>query len=216
MVLKEKKVRKHFTSGEELAHAITHGIGFLLGIAALVLLTVKGAQDRDTLYIISVIIYSVSLIILYANSMFYHGIPQSKAKDVFEKLDHASVYFLIAGTYTPFCLIAVGGPLGIIICVIQWALAITGAVFKSIWIDRFVKIHVIIYLAMGWTIIFFGSTIFDRLASTGFILLFAGGVGYSIGVIFYVFDWFKYHHFVWHLFVLAASVLHFFTIYLYV
>ncbi len=216
MKFRLKEVRKNFTKGEEIAHSVTHGIGLLLGIAALVLLVVKGAKTRDALYLVSVIIYSVSVIVLYANSMFYHGLPSGRAKDVFEKLDHSSVYLLIAGTYTPFCLVAVGGWLGIAVCSIQWALAIVGAVFKSIWIDRFVKIHVVIYLAMGWTIIFFGSTIFDKLATVGFVMLFAGGMAYSVGVIFYVFDWFKYHHFVWHLFVLLASVLLFFTIYLYV
>ncbi len=212
----EKKVRKNFTLGEEIAHSITHGIGLLLGIAALVLLVVKGARSRDALYIVSVIIYAVSSIILYANSMFYHGFPQGKAKNIFEKLDHASVYLLIAGTYTPFCLIAVGGWIGILVCSIQWALAIVGVVFKSIWIDKYVKIHVIVYLAMGWTIIFFGSVIFNSLDTTGFAMLFVGGLCYSIGTLFYVFDWFKYHHFIWHLFVLAASVLLFFTIYFYV
>ncbi len=216
MKFRLKEVRKNFTKGEEIAHSVTHGIGLLLGIAALVLLVVKGAKTRDALYLVSVIIYSVSVIVLYANSMFYHGLPSGRAKDVFEKLDHSSVYLLIAGTYTPFCLVAVGGWLGIVVCAIQWALAIVGVVFKSIWIDRFVKIHVVIYLAMGWTIIFFGSTIFDKLATVGFVMLFAGGMAYSVGVIFYVFDWFKYHHFVWHLFVLLASVLLFFTIYLYV
>lgn len=211
-----KEVRKHFTTGEEIAHSITHGIGFLLGITALVLLVVKGARTRDALYIVSVIIYSSSLIVLYLNSMLYHGFPPSKTKDVFEKMDHASVYLLIAGTYTPFCLIAVGGWIGIVICSLQWILAITGVVFKSIWIDKFVKLHVVIFLLMGWTIIFFGRTIFDQLESVGFIMLFLGGVSYSIGTLFYVFYWFKFHHFVWHLFVLAASILHFFTIYFYV
>lgn len=202
--------------GEEIAHATAHGVGMLLGIAALVLLTIKGSRSRDALYLVSVIIYGVSLIVLYANSMFYHGFPQGKVKDLFEKLDHASVYLLIAGTYTPFCLIAVGGWLGIAVCSLQWGLAILGVVFKSIWIDRFVKIHVLIYLVMGWTIIFFGSRIFDELATVGFGLLFTGGLAYSLGVLFYVFDWFKYHHFIWHLFVLAGSILHFFTIYLYI
>jgi hemolysin III len=214
--LKKVVVRKHFTLGEEISHSIAHGIGMLLGIVALILLVVKGSRLNDPLYTVSMVIYSSSLIILYTNSMFYHGFPQGKVKDVFERLDHSSVYLLIAGTYTPYCLIAVGGPIGITICVLQWALAILGVVFKSIWIDRFVKIHVAIYLLMGWTIIFFARTIFDGMASTGFILLFLGGMSYSIGVLFYVFDWFKYHHLVWHLFVLLASILLFFSIYFYV
>lgn len=213
---KDVQVRKHFTLGEEISHSITHGIGMLLGIVAMVLLVIKGAKLRDTLYLVSMIIYASSVIILYTNSMFYHGLPEDKGKHIFEKLDHASVYILIAGTYTPFCLLAVGGIKGIIICSIQWVLAVVGVVFKSIWIDKFVKIHVVIYLAMGWTIIFFGSAIFSSLATVGFALLFGGGLCYSVGVLFYVFDWFKYHHLIWHLFVLTASILHFFAIYLYI
>lgn len=214
--LKKVEVRKHFTLGEEISHSVAHGIGMLLGIVALVLLAIKGSHLNNGLYTVSMVIYGVSLIVLYANSMFYHGFPEGKVKNIFEKLDHSSVYLLIAGTYTPYCLIAVGGTKGLVICILQWVLAITGVVFKSIWIDKFVKIHVAIYLIMGWTIIFFARTIFDSMASTGFALLFLGGMSYSIGVLFYVFDWFKYHHFVWHLFVLAASILMFFSIYLYV
>lgn len=212
---KEIIVRKHFSLGEELAHSITHGIGMLLGIAALVLFVIKGVKV-NLLYTISMIIYSTSLIVLYANSMFYHAFPEGKVKNVFERLDHASVYLLIAGTYTPFCLIAVGGTKGIVICSIQWGLAILGVVFKAIWIDKFVKLHVLLYLSMGWTIIFFAGTIYKAISSTGFYLLFAGGLCYSIGVLFFVFNWFKFHHFIWHLFVLVGSILLFFSIYIYV
>ncbi|MDF2878853.1 MAG: channel protein hemolysin family [Clostridia bacterium] len=153
-------VRKNFSMGEEIAHSITHGIGMLLGIVALVLLVIKGISVNHTLYEVSMIIYSVSLIVLYGNSMLYHAFPEGKVKNVFERMDHSSVYLLIAGTYTPFCLLAIGG--------------------------------------------------------MGFVLLLAGGVCYSIGVLFFVFNWFKYHHFIWHLFVLAGSILHFFAIYIYV
>lgn len=214
--LKEVKVRKHFSLGEEIAHAITHGIGMLLGITALVLFAIKGVRSHSALYTVIMIIYSISLIVLYSNSMFYHAFPEGKAKNVFERLDHSSIYLLIAGTYTPFCLIAIGGAKGIVICSIQWGLAILGVVFKAIWIDKFVKLHVVIYLSMGWTIILFVSSIFKNVTYAGFIFLFAGGMAYSIGVLFYVFNWFKYHHFIWHLFVLAGSILHFFSIYLYV
>lgn len=209
-------VRKDFTTKEEIANSITHGIGMLLGITALVLLAVKSSYVNSPLYTVSVVIYGISLIILYMNSTFYHGFPPSKVKDIFEKLDHSSVYLLIAGTYTPYCLIAIGGPLGITICAIQWGLAIIGITLKSIWIDRFVILHVLIYLGMGWTIIFFGRTIIASLNTVGFLLLLTGGISYSVGVLFYVFDWFKYHHLVWHLFVVLASVLHFFSIYFFV
>jgi hemolysin III len=209
-------VRKNFSMGEEIANSVTHGFGMLLGIAALVLIAIKGAKGHNALYTVSMMIYSVSTIVLYANSMLYHAFKEGKAKNVFERFDHLSIYILIAGSYTPLCLIAIGGIKGIIICSIQWLLAIVGIVFKAIWIDRFVKIHVLIYLAMGWMITFFISSIFTSISPAGFYLLLAGGIAYSIGTLFYVFNWFKYHHFIWHLFVLAGSVLIFFSIYLFV
>jgi hemolysin III len=209
-------VRKNFSIGEEIANAVTHGLGVLLGIAALVILAIKGAQGQNVLYTVSMMIYSVSTIVLYTNSTLYHAFKDERAKNVFERLDHLSIYILIAGSYTPLCLIAIGGIKGIIICSIQWILAFVGITFKAIWIDRFVKIHVLIYLIMGWMIILFISSIFESISFIGFYLLLFGGISYSIGVLFYVFNWFKYHHFVWHLFVLTGSVLFFFSIYLFV
>ncbi|WP_034602201.1 PAQR family membrane homeostasis protein TrhA [Clostridiisalibacter paucivorans] len=209
-------VRKHFSLGEELAHSISHGIGMLLGITALILFAIKSKKVNNTLYTVSMMIYSISLIILYANSMFYHAFPEGKVKNIFERLDHSSVYLLIAGTYTPLCLIVIGGMKGLVVCSILWGIAIFGVILKAIWIEKFVKIHVLIYLTMGWIIIFFVGTIFKTLTSIGFILLFLGGLFYSIGVLFFVFSWFKYHHFVWHLFVLAGSILLFFSIYIYI
>ncbi len=209
-------VRKHFSLGEEISHSIAHGVGLLLGIVALVLLVLKGSHQGSYVYTFSMVIYASSVIILYANSTFYHAFKEGKVKNVFERFDHLSIYLLIAGSYTPFCLIAIGGTTGILLCCLQWFLAIIGVVFKAIWIDRFIKIHVVIYLLMGWMIVFFARSIFDSVSSTGFLLLLLGGLSYSIGVLFYVFHWFKYHHFVWHLFVLAASILLFFTIYFYI
>ncbi len=215
MKIKKMIVRKHFTTGEEIANSITHGVGVLLGIAILILTTIYGVRNRDALYIVSMMIYSISTIILYTNSMFYHALS-GKAKNVFERLDHSSIYILIAGSYTPLCLIAIGGIKGIIICIIQWVLAIVGITFKAIWIERFVKIHVLLYLIMGWMIIFDISSIFRVISPVGLYLLLAGGLAYSIGVLFYVFSWFKFHHFIWHLFVLAGSILIFLSIYLYI
>jgi len=209
-------VRKHFSLGEEIAHSISHGAGLLLGIAALVLLVIKGALRGNPLYIISMLIYSVSLIFLYTNSMFYHAFPEGKAKNIFERLDHSSIYILITGTYTPFYFFAIGGIIGIVICCIQWLLAILGVIFKVLWIEKYTKIHVLIFLIMGWMIIFFAATIYKTVSLGGFVLLLSGGLCYSIGVLFFVFDWFKYHHFVWHLFVLAGSILLFFTIYFFI
>jgi hemolysin III len=208
-------VRKNFSAGEEIANAVTHGLGVLLGVLALVISTIKGVKSQNAIYIVSMMIYSISTIVLYTNSMFYHALKNGRAKNVFERLDHLSIYILIAGSYTPTCLIAIGGIKGIVICSIQWFLAVIGIVFKAVWIDRFVKIHVLIFLIMGWMITFFISSIFKTISFSGFYLLLAGGMAYSIGVLFYVFSWFKYHHFVWHIFVLAGSVLVFISIFLF-
>lgn len=213
---KLNSMKKKFSTGEEISHAITHGIGTLLGIAALVLLMVKGGTSRNALYVVSMAIYGTTLILLYNNSTIYHALTHKKAKLVFEKLDHLSIYMLIAGTYTPYMLVAVGGVKGIVICSIQWSLAIVGIVMKAIWIERYQKLHLVIYLAMGWMIVMLFGDVQAALTVGGTRLLILGGVSYSIGVLFYVFRWFKYHHMIWHLFVLGGSVLHFFSIYLYI
>lgn len=211
----EAGIRKNFSRGEEISNAVTHCVGAVLGVAALVVFAVKGARNRDVLYLVSMMVYSVSTVLLYTSSALYHAFREGKAKNVFERFDHLSIYILIAGSYTPICLIAIGGTRGIIICAIQWALAIVGVLLKAIWIDRYVKLHVFIYLAMGWLIIFFAKSIFQAITPAGFYILLAGGLAYSIGVLFYAFHWFKYHHLVWHLFVLAGSILIFLAFYLF-
>jgi hemolysin III len=200
--------------GEEIANSVTHGFGILFGITAVVLFAIKGTENRNFIYVLSMMVYSISIIVLYTNSMFYHAFKVGKAKNVFERLDHLSIYILIAGSYTPLCLLGIGGLKGILICSVQWALAIVGVVFKAIWIDKFVKIHILIYLIMGWMIILFISSIFKSISFTGFYLLLAGGMAYTIGVLFYVFNWFRYHHFIWHLLVLVGSISIFLCIYI--
>lgn len=217
MGLSSISVRKDFSIGEEIANAVTHCVGALLAIAAMVLLIVKGAVNhRGALYIVSMVIYSFTLLFLFLNSTLYHALVPPKAKNVYERFDHLSIYLLIAGTYMPFCLVSIGGALGIILCSIQWVLAIVGVVFKSIWIDKLVKVHTLIFLVMGWMIVLMAKPLYSSIGLSGLIFLIAGGVAYSIGTLFYIFNWFKYHHFIWHLFVLAGAVLHFFSLYLYV
>lgn len=217
MGLSSISVRKDFSIGEEIANAVTHCVGALLAIAAMVLLIVKGAVNhRGALYIVSMVIYSFTLLFLFLNSTLYHALVPPKAKNVYERFDHLSIYLLISGTYMPFCLVSIGGALGIILCSIQWVLAIVGVVFKSIWIDKLVKVHTLIFLVMGWMIVLMAKPLYSSIGLSGLIFLIAGGVAYSIGTLFYIFNWFKYHHFIWHLFVLAGAVLHFFSLYLYV
>lgn len=217
MELSKVKVQHKFTTGEEIANSITHGIGALLAIAAMVLLIAKGAIDhRGAIYIVSVTIYTFTLIFLFLNSTIYHALVPEKAKDVYRRFDHLSIYLLIAGSYTPYCLISVGGTKGIVLCVIQWTLAIVGVVFKSIWVSKMIKLHTIIFILMGWMAVFVAKPLIETMGMEGFKFLIAGGIAYTIGTLFYVFKWFKFHHFVWHIFVLMGAILHFFSIYLFV
>jgi hemolysin III len=213
----KKKVAHKFTIGEEIANAVSHCVGALLAIVAMVLLIVKGAvNDRGALYIVSMIIYTFTVMFLFINSTIYHALVPEKAKDVYRRFDHLSIYLMIAGTYMPFCLVSVGGTLGIVLCCIQFALAIIGVVFKSIWVSKLVVVHTLIFITMGWMAVFIAKPLIAAIGMTGFIFLIAGGVAYTIGTVFYTFKMFKFHHFIWHIFVVIGAVLHFFCIYFFV
>ncbi len=202
------EIQKTFTLGEELFNAITHGIGALLFIAGLVLLIVYSNTANE---IIGMAIFGSSAILMYIMSTLYHAFPQGKTKKVFERIDHSFMYILIAGTYTPLCFVAFPDTLGWVIFGLQWGIAIIGVVLKSIWVDKFELIKVIFFLIMGWTFIFFYGPLSRGMTTLGFIFLIIGGVCYSIGILFYIFRWFKFHHGLWHLFVLAGTILHFFA-----
>ncbi len=213
----KKKDQNKFTIGEEIANSVSHCVGALLAIVAMVLLIVKGVADsRGALYILTMVIYSFFVMFLFINSTIYHALVPEKAKDVYRRFDHLSIYLMIAGTYMPFCLISVGGKLGIILCCIQFGLAIIGVVFKSIWVSKYVVVHTLIFITMGWMAVFIAKPFMAAIGKQGFMLLLAGGVAYTIGTVFYTFKMFKYHHFIWHIFVLIGAVCHFFCIYLFV
>ena len=213
---KKKDVHK-FTIGEEIANSVSHCVGALLAIAAMVLLIVKGVADqRGVLYIVTMLICSFFVMFLFINSTIYHALVPEKAKGVYRRLDHLSIYLMIAGTYMPFLLISVGGTLGILLCVLQFTLAVVGVVFKAIWVNKLVVVHTLIFLAMGWMAIFIAKPMMSAMGKGGFILLIAGGVAYTIGTVFYTFKMFKFHHFVWHIFVVIGAVCHFLSIYFFV
>lgn len=201
---------------EEVFHAITHGIGALLAIAGLVLLVVFAALKGNAWHVVSCAIYGGTLVILYLNSTLYHSLAKTKAEKVFQILDHSSIYLLIAGTYTPFTLITLRGPLGWTIFGIIWGLAVLGVVFKVFSAGRLKLLSTFIYLLMGWLIVFALGRILKTLPGGGVAFLIIGGVLYTLGTIFYIFKKIPYFHFVWHLFVLAASIMHFFAIFFYV
>lgn len=205
-----------FTKGEEIANSITHGIGILTSIAALVLLIVFSAINGTALHMLTFIVYGVTMLLLYTASTLLHALPKGKAKNVFEILDHSSIYFFIAGSYTPITLIIMDGVLGWTLFGIVWALAIGGTVFKVFFVKRYVFASTLLYVLMGWLAVFGWGEITAKISTTGIAFLVLGGVVYSVGAIFYVWRAFPYHHAVWHLFVLGGTVLHFFFVLLYV
>ncbi|UPW85183.1 hemolysin III family protein [Lysinibacillus sp. Ag94] len=188
---------------EELWNAITHGIGFIASIPALVVLILAAVQTGSALQITTFTIFGVSVIVLFLMSTLLHSMPE-KYKHFFAILDHSSIYILIAGTYTPFLLITISGTLGITLLCIIWSLAILGVIFKCFFINRFDKLSLIFYIAMGWLIIFAIKPVYLFLGFNGFALLLAGGLFYTIGAIFYAWRSLPYNHTIWHLFVLAG------------
>lgn len=201
-----------FSKGEEITNAILHGIGAGLAIAALVVLVVFASIRGNVWHIVSFSVYGATLVILYMSSTLYHSFRQGKAKDVFEIFDHSSIYLLIAGSYTPLALVALRGPLGWTIFGIVWGISVVGIVFKAFWVKKFVILSTVLYLTMGWLIIIAIKPLMSFMTNAGIVFLVLGGVLYSLGTIFYVWRKIKYHHAIWHLFVLGGSICHFFTI----
>ncbi|MDQ0268218.1 PAQR family membrane homeostasis protein TrhA [Cytobacillus purgationiresistens] len=201
-----------FSKGEEVANAIIHGIGFLLSIAALVILSVFSSLYGTAWHVVSFVLFGTSMVLLYTSSTMLHSLPAGKAKDVFEILDHSSIYFFIAGTYTPFLFIAVKGPLGWTLFGIVWGLAIAGTVFKSFFAKKYLIYSTLLYVLMGWLIVFAWKDLVANISTQGMIFLVIGGLLYTVGAVFYVWRGFYYHHAVWHVFVLAGSIMHFFAV----
>ncbi|GGM39962.1 hemolysin III family protein [Paraliobacillus quinghaiensis] len=205
-----------FSKGEEIANSVTHGIGVILSIAALVLLIVFASLEGNAWHIISFTLFGVTMVLLYTSSTLLHSLPDGKAKDVFEILDHSSIYFFIAGSYTPFLFVVVQGVQGWTLFGIVWGLAIGGTIFKIFFVKKFLFISTMLYVVMGWMIVFTWGPLTEKLDPNGIVLLVIGGLLYTLGAIFYVWRGFKFHHALWHLFVLAGTIVHFFCVLLYV
>lgn len=204
-----------FSKGEEIANAITHGIGAVLSIVGLIILIVYSSLYGSVWHIVSFTIFGFTMVILYISSTLVHAFPQGKAKDLFEIFDHASIYLYIAGTYTPFTFIVIQGALGWTMFGIIWGLAIAGTVFKAYFAKKYLFTSTILYIAMGWMVLMGWNQIAENLNSNGVILFVIGGLCYTFGAIFYVWRGFKYHHAVWHLFVIAGTTTHFFCVLFY-
>ncbi|WP_057876521.1 PAQR family membrane homeostasis protein TrhA [Liquorilactobacillus aquaticus] len=200
----------------EIWSGITHGIGLILSIVALILLIVKAANGMETLNLVAFIVYGVSLMILYAASMFFHCLYFTKAQKVFRVLDHCSIFMLIAGTYTPYCLLAIGGVKGIMLLSLIWFLTIAGIVYHILSKGRQQKVETIIYVVMGWLCLLGIKNLLASLGWGGFILLLIGGIMFTLGALVYSIKGVKYAHVYWHLFVILGSVAMFFSIYFYI
>lgn len=194
---------------EEKLNALTHGIGAVLGIAALVLLIVFNSH-KTPWSLFSVIVYGISIIILFTASTLYHSVTKEKQKHIFRIIDHISIYGLIAGTYTPVCLITLEQSLGWPLFWTVWGIAIFGVILKLFFTGRFEIFSTLLYLVMGWLIVFDFSYLSESIGSNGVLFLFAGGLSYTIGIIFYAIQKIPFNHVIWHLFVLAGAIFHFF------
>lgn len=201
-----------YSPGEELAHSITHGIGFVIGMAVVAILVVFSALRKSAWEVVSCSIYGATFIALYLGSTLYHAVQNPRAKRVLKIVDHSAIYLLIAGTYTPYALAPLRGALGWSIFGAIWACALVGICLKAFFTGRFKAASLLSYLFMGWFCVIAIKPLYRELTTAGFVFLAAGGLCYSVGAVFYGWKSLKWSHAVWHLFVLAGSLCHFFSI----
>ncbi|MCK6602416.1 MAG: hemolysin III family protein [Bacteroidetes bacterium] len=215
MTQSKKQNRSQDYSGfwDELVNALTHGIGVGLAIAGLVLLVVYGAVNGTAVHVVSGSIFGATMVILYLASTLYHSFPWPETKRIFKIIDHSSIYLLIAGTYTPFTLVTLDGAWGWTLFGIIWGLALAGVIFKTMFTGRFPRLSSLIYLGMGWLIVIAIKPLYDALSFWGLFWLFAGGLSYTFGVIFYSWKSLPFSHGIWHLFVLGGTICHFFAVF---
>ncbi|WP_104735983.1 PAQR family membrane homeostasis protein TrhA [Hanstruepera ponticola] len=203
------------TQLEENLNAWSHGIGALLGILALVLLVVYNTNKTDW-SLFSVIVYGISIVVLFSASTLYHAIKREKHKHYFRILDHISIYLLIAGTYTPVTLIALENSHGWSMFWVVWGIAAFGLILKIFFTGKFEFLSVLLYLAMGWLVVFDFTYLSESIGPNGVLWLFAGGLFYTLGIVFYAIERIPYNHVIWHLFVLGGAISHFFMVFLYI
>lgn len=212
----KKRIVRAYSVGEEVANSVIHGVGVVLSIAALTMLIVFGAMSGDGWKLASGIVYGLALVLEYTASTLYHSFPWEKAKHVFKILDHCGIYLLISGTYTPFTLVTLRGQGGLQMFALVWALAVAGIAAEAFWVYRPRWVSVVTYVGMGWIVILAIGPLRAALPGAGVWLLLAGGLAYTFGTVFYVLKKVPYMHAVWHLFVLAGSILHFLAVLLFV
>lgn len=214
--VKGKRNVREYATGEEIANAISHGLGVVLAIVAIpttIVAALNGSGGAAALA--AALIYSISMLLEYTASTLYHALTHPGAKKVFKVLDHCGIYLFIAGTYTPFCLVTLIDSGGIALCAVVWVIALIGITLEAFWVFRPRWISALIYLMLGWCVVWYLPVLFEVLPLPGLVLLAAGGVSYSVGCIFYVLKKIPYMHTVFHLFVLGASILQYLSVVLY-
>ncbi|NNF83351.1 MAG: hemolysin III family protein [Flavobacteriaceae bacterium] len=203
------------TETEEHLNSITHAIGAMLGIAGLVLLIIYNNSGIQ-LSLFSVLVYGISIIVLFLASTFYHAVRKPKLKNALRVVDHMSIYLLIAGTYTPVLLLMLNNSKGWLLFWIVWGIAGLGMLLKIFFTGKYELFSTLLYLVMGWMVVFDFSMLVELMPTNGLIFLIAGGLSYTLGIVFYIFERIPFNHVIWHLFVLGGAVCHFFMIFLYV
>jgi hemolysin III len=201
-----------FSIAEEIWHSITHGFGLFLSTLGFGVLATLAFQSGSLLNILSALSFGTALIIMFGISTLYHAIPFPKAKNILQQLDHSAIYILIAGTYTPVTLIGVQGSFGWVIFGIVWGFAVLGIYLKIAFPNRFEKLSLILYAVLGWLIVIAAGELFAHVAPYILSLLLAGGVTYTLGIVFYVWESLHLNHAIWHLFVLGGSIFHYFVV----
>lgn len=206
-----------YTIGEELISSISHGVGAALSIVATVLSIIKAASSGLAVEVVSAVLFGIMMTLLYTMSCIYHALPRNNAKRVFRVFDHCTIFLLIAGTYIPVLLVSIGGLIGWIYLAIIVVSSVVGIIFNAIDVDKYEKVSLFCYIFMGWIIVFAFKPLASAINHKGISLLVAGGIVYTIGAVLYkIGDEKRYFHSIWHFFVLGGTILHFFTIYLYV
>lgn len=216
MALTTTSATPRYSFYEELANSITHGFGILFAVSALGVLTAFSSVFGTVWHIVSCSVYSGTMILMYTASTLYHSIHWPKAKNVLRILDHSAICLLIAGTYTPFTLVSLNGPWGWTLFGLIWGLAVLGIICEIFLLRKYRFLAIVIYVTMGWTMVIATKPLMAAVPTGGLLLLLAGGLFYTVGIVFYVSKKIPYNHAVWHLFVLAGTVFQFFAILLYV
>ena len=212
MKKKGTALKKLESKGEEIANFVSHTVGAGLAILGFIILIIRASWHNNIPALISYIIFSLGLMVLYTMSSIYHGLKPSKAKNVFEILDHSSIYFLIAASYTPFLVLGLKSKMGITLLIIQWVICAIGITFKAFFTGKFKGISTVVYLIMGWMIVFSWNELISKISPISIIFLVTGGILYSLGTIFYVWKVCKFNHMIWHIFVVLGSIAHYVAI----